>query len=46
MKVKPRIIIQYWYQNVYLLYKKQIDEGDFEFFEKRIIIVMWLVMMY
>ena len=35
IKVKPRIIIQYWYQNVYLLYKKQIDEGDFEFFLKK-----------
>ena len=35
IKVKPRIIIQYWYQNVYLIYKKQIDEGDFEFFLKK-----------
>ena len=35
MKVKPKIIIQYWYQNIYLLYKKQIDEGDFEFFLKK-----------
>lgn len=32
MKVKPKIIIQYWYQNVYLLYKSQIDKGDFDFF--------------
>tara|TARA_Y100001970_G_C14213641_1_gene848394 strand:+ start:853 stop:1233 length:381 start_codon:yes stop_codon:yes gene_type:complete len=32
MKVKPRIIIEYWYQNIYLLYKNQIDQGDFDFF--------------
>jgi len=35
MKVKPRIIIQYWYQNVYLMYKNKIDVGDFDFFLKK-----------
>jgi hypothetical protein len=35
MKVKPKIIIHYWYQNVYLLYKHQIDAGDFDFFLKK-----------
>tara|TARA_X000000368_G_C22982904_1_gene690745 strand:+ start:759 stop:1139 length:381 start_codon:yes stop_codon:yes gene_type:complete len=35
MKVKPKIIIQYWYQHIYLLYKKQIDESDFDFFLKK-----------
>ena len=35
MKVKPRIIIEYWYKHIYLLYKDQIDKGDFEFFLKK-----------
>merc|ERR1712166_648358 len=32
IKVKPKIIIEYWYINIYLLYKVQIDKGDFDFF--------------
>jgi len=35
MKVKPKIIIDYWYKNVYLLYKSQIDKGDFDFFLRK-----------
>ena len=32
IKVKKRLIIEYWYKHVYLLYKTQIDNGDFEYF--------------
>ena len=35
MKVKPRLIISYWYKNIYLLYQKEIENGDFEFFLKK-----------
>ena len=35
VKVKPRLIITYWYKNIYLLYKEQIEKGDFEFFLKK-----------
>ena len=32
IKVKPKIIIDYWYKHVYLLYKEEIDKGNFYFF--------------
>jgi hypothetical protein len=32
IKVKKRLIIEYWYKHVYLLYKTQIESGDFEYF--------------
>ena len=35
IKVKPKVIIQYWYQHIYLKYKTQIDSGDFEFFLRK-----------
>lgn len=35
IKIKPKIIIQYWYQHVYLLYKPQIEEGNFDFFLRK-----------
>tara|TARA_B100000674_G_C37939242_1_gene961791 strand:- start:1753 stop:2130 length:378 start_codon:yes stop_codon:yes gene_type:complete len=35
IKVKPKVIIQYWYQHIYLNYKTEIDNGDFEFFLKK-----------
>jgi hypothetical protein len=34
-KVKPKLIISYWYQYIYLVYKEKIDKGDFEFFLKK-----------
>lgn len=35
VKVKPRLIITYWYKNIYLLYQKEIESGNFEFFLKK-----------
>ena len=32
IKVKKRLVIQYWYKHVYLLYKEHIDNGDFDYF--------------
>ena len=32
LKVKKKIVIQYWYSYVYLLYKEQIDAGNFDYF--------------
>tara|TARA_Y100001970_G_C14258099_1_gene877165 strand:+ start:11675 stop:12052 length:378 start_codon:yes stop_codon:yes gene_type:complete len=32
LKVKKKIVIEYWYQYVYLIYKSQIDEGNFDYF--------------
>jgi len=31
-KVKKRLVIEYWYKHVYLLYKDHIDNGNFEYF--------------
>lgn len=35
MKVKPKLVISYWHQYIYLIYKDKIDNGDFEFFLKK-----------
>ena len=32
LKVKKKIVIEYWYNYVYLMYKSQIDEGNFDYF--------------
>jgi hypothetical protein len=32
IKVKKRLVIEYWYKHVYLLYKEHIDSGDFDYF--------------
>tara|TARA_A100001011_G_scaffold400324_1_gene514119 strand:- start:1986 stop:2366 length:381 start_codon:yes stop_codon:yes gene_type:complete len=32
IKVKPRLLLEYWYKSIYLVYKVQIDKGDFDFF--------------
>ena len=32
IKVKPRLLLEYWYKSIYLVYKVQIDNGDFDFF--------------
>ncbi len=31
-KINPKGLIALWYRQIYARYKKQIDEGDFEFF--------------
>jgi hypothetical protein len=32
LKVKKKLIIEYWYKYVYLLYKEEIDIGNFDYF--------------
>jgi len=32
IKVKKRLVIEYWYKHVYLLYKEHIDSGNFDYF--------------
>ena len=32
LKVKKKLVIEYWYQYVYLVYKEQIDKGNFDYF--------------
>ena len=32
IKVKKKLVIEYWYKHVYLLYKKHIDSGNFDYF--------------
>ena len=32
LKVKKKLVIEYWYNYVYLLYKEQIDGGNFDYF--------------
>ena len=32
LKVKKKLIIEYWYKYVYLLYKEEIDIGNFYYF--------------
>lgn len=34
-KINPTIIIKFWGTNIYLLYKKQIDEGNIAFFVEK-----------
>ncbi len=32
LKVKKKLVIEYWYNYIYLLYKEQIDVGNFDYF--------------
>ena len=32
LKVKKKLVIEYWYTYVYLVYKEQIDKGNFDYF--------------
>ena len=32
LKVKKKLVIEYWYKYVYLLYKEEIDVGNFDYF--------------
>ena len=32
LKVKKKLVIEYWYNYIYLIYKEQINTGNFDYF--------------